>query len=205
MQCRRRRWGLILLWGVLAQPVVAGEPPPISLWLASSPSDELRSSERLELARPSLLPLALSPQAHRRWTGLHLDLTPAVMWASGTDRSNGAVRALVAPLLPTVAATLDVGGESLLVDARLGSPLREEVGAFYPHRKGYAWRIVWPAGSASVRIEGGRGGEFGSYAVAGLQWAHAERPLALGLGVPIRLRNADGEVGVVAQVRLRFP
>jgi hypothetical protein len=85
----------------------------------------------------------------------------------------------------------------------LGDRSTEPFGAFYGN-DGFRASLVWPVGRFSLRVEGGEDSEFGSYGIAGAQWAHPSRPFAVGLGFPLRLRNADGEFGVIVQLRAKI-
>jgi hypothetical protein len=90
------------------------------------------------------------------------------------------------------------------------SPVRLAVGdgslepfdAFYGN-DGLRWALVWPVSHFTLRFEGGEDSEFGSYGIAGAQWKDRERKLAVGLGFPLRLRNADGDFGVILQLRMK--
>jgi hypothetical protein len=79
----------------------------------------------------------------------------------------------------------------------------EPFGAFYGN-EGFRAGLVMPVGRFTLRVEGGEDSEFGAYGIAGAQWKHATRPLAVGLGLPIHMRNADGIVGLLLQVRAKI-
>ena len=91
------------------------------------------------------------------------------------------------------------------------SPVRFSVGdgslepfdAFYGN-DGLRWALVWPVSHFTLRFEGGEDSEFGSYGIAGAQWKDVERKLAVGIGFPMRLRNADGEFGAIVQLRMKI-
>ena len=55
-----------------------------------------------------------------------------------------------------------------------------------------------------MRLEAGEDSELGYYGIAGVQWVDPHRPLAIGIGVPINLRSADGGVGLVVQLRMNL-
>lgn len=79
----------------------------------------------------------------------------------------------------------------------------EPFGAFYG-KEGFRAGLVMPVGRFTLRIEGGEDSEFGAYGIAGAQWRHATWPVAIGLGLPIHMRNADGIVGLLLQVRAKI-
>ena len=50
----------------------------------------------------------------------------------------------------------------------------------------------------------GEDSEFGYFAIAGAQWVHPRYPLAIGIGVPVKLRGARGPLSAVLQVRMNL-
>ncbi len=86
--------------------------------------------------------------------------------------------------------------------ARDSSP--ELFGAFYPVRRGVTWAVIWPLQRVTIRLQGGDDSEFGNFAIAGVEWRHPARPVAAGIGVPMSLRNARGDVGVIFQFRMKL-
>lgn len=88
------------------------------------------------------------------------------------------------------------------LDFHVGDGSLDPFDAFYGN-DGLRWALVCPLSDFTLRFEGGEDSEFGSYGIAGAQWRHPEHPLSIGLGVPLRLRNADGEFGVILQLRAK--
>lgn len=103
-----------------------------------------------------------------------------------------------------VMAAFSVGDGSLPVSVHLGDRPLEPIGAFYAPERGFRCAVVWPLDRFTLRLEGGEDSAFGYYGIAGVQWVHPTRPLAVGVGVPLNLRDADGGVGVILQLRLRL-
>jgi hypothetical protein len=56
----------------------------------------------------------------------------------------------------------------------------------------------------TLRLEAGEDSELGYFGIAGVQWVDPHRPLAIGIGVPMNLRNANGGVGLVLQLRMNL-
>jgi hypothetical protein len=88
------------------------------------------------------------------------------------------------------------------VSFHVGDGSLEPFDAFYGN-DGLRWALVWPVSRFTLRFEGGEDSEFGSYGIAGAQWKDREKRIAIGLGFPMRLRNADGEFGVIMQLRMK--
>jgi hypothetical protein len=103
-----------------------------------------------------------------------------------------------------VMAAVDVGPDLPALSFHLGDRPIEPLGAFYSGARGFRGAVVWPIDRFTLRLEGGEDSEFGYYGIAGLQWLHPRQHLAIGAGVPMNLRNAGGDVGVVLQLRLRL-
>lgn len=77
--------------------------------------------------------------------------------------------------------------------------------AFYANDGGFRWALTWPLhllDRVALHLEGGEDSEFGTFAIADLQWRHPTRPLAIGLGLPVAFPGADGSVGVLCQFRM---
>jgi hypothetical protein len=100
-----------------------------------------------------------------------------------------------------VSASFSVRRDLPSVRFEAGDPV-ESFGAFYA--EGFRCAFVWPARVVSLRLEAGEDSELGYFAVAGTQWAHPKRPLALGLGIPMNLRDAEGDVGLILQFRMKL-
>jgi hypothetical protein len=77
--------------------------------------------------------------------------------------------------------------------------------AFYANDGGFRFVLKWPllfAPQFALHLGGGEDSEFGNWAIVGVQWRDPKRPLAIGIGMPVALKNADGNVGVVCQLRM---
>jgi hypothetical protein len=101
-----------------------------------------------------------------------------------------------------VYANFSVGRDVPAVSFHLGDRPLEPLGAFYSNERGFRCAVVWPIKQFTLRLEGGEDSEFGYYGIAGLQWVHPRRPLAVGVGLPMNLQNADGDVGLILQFRM---
>jgi hypothetical protein len=103
-----------------------------------------------------------------------------------------------------VYANFSVGRDVPAVSFHLGDRSPEPVGAFYSSERGFRCALVWPVSRYTLRLEAGEDSELGYYGIAGVQWVDPHRPLAIGIGVPMNLRNADGVVGFVLQLRMNL-
>jgi FMN phosphatase YigB (HAD superfamily) len=101
-----------------------------------------------------------------------------------------------------VYADFSVGRDMPAVSFHLGDRPIEPLGAFYSNERGFRCAVVWPVKRVTLRLEGGEDSEFGYYGIAGVQWVHPSIPLALGIGLPMNLRDADGDVGFIVQMRM---
>jgi hypothetical protein len=106
------------------------------------------------------------------------------------NKTNG-ISASFRPLEEWSPVTFHVGDGSL-----------EPFDAFYGN-DGLRWALVWPVRRFTLRFEGGEDSEFGSYGIGGAQWKDTTRNFAVGLGFPLRLRNAEGDFGVILQLRMK--
>jgi len=100
-------------------------------------------------------------------------------------------------------ASMQVNENLPAVDFTIGD--RGPFDAFYANDGGFRFSLKWPLPPApqfSLHLGGGEDSEFGNWAIVGLQWLHPRRLLAVGLGMPIALQNAEGEIGVVCQFRM---
>lgn len=139
---------------------------------------------------------------------LGIDLTPAIDTIFGFFNQHGL------PLrqqldeegddLVGVQAAFSVGEGLPAVNFNLGDRPVEPLGAFYSAERGFRCAVSWPVDRFTVRLEGGEDSEFGYYGIAGVQWLHPRLPLAAGIGIPMNLRDADGEVGLIMQFRMRL-
>ena len=139
---------------------------------------------------------------------LGIDLTPAIDTVFGFFNQHGL------PLrqqldeqgddLVGVQAAFSVGEDLPAVNFNLGDRPVEPLGAFYSAERGFRCAVVWPVDRFTIRLEGGEDSEFGYYGIAGVQWLHPRLPLAVGVGLPMNLRDADGDVGLIMQFRMRL-
>jgi hypothetical protein len=77
--------------------------------------------------------------------------------------------------------------------------------AFYANDGGFRWALTWPLrflDRFALHLEGGEDSEFGTFAIADLQWRHPRRPLVIGIGIPMELAHAEGSLGVLCQLRM---
>ena len=90
-------------------------------------------------------------------------------------------------------------------------PMRFHIGdggpldAFYANEGGFRLALAWTlpfAKQLALNVAAGEDSEFGNWAIAGLQWRDPHRPLVIGLGMPVALSNADGDIGLVFQIRM---
>jgi hypothetical protein len=103
-----------------------------------------------------------------------------------------------------VYADFSVGSDMPAVSFHLGDRPIEPLGAFYSNERGFRCAVVWPIDRFTLRLEGGEDSEFGYYGIAGVQWVHPRRPLAIGFGLPMNLRDAEGDVGLILQFRMNL-
>jgi len=104
-----------------------------------------------------------------------------------------------------VSASFRVADDIPPVHFHLGERSPEPLGAFYSTDSDVSWAFSIPVRQFTFRLEGGDESEFGYYAIAGTHWHHPERPLAVGVGIPMQLRDAEGKVGLVCQFRMQLP
>lgn len=103
-----------------------------------------------------------------------------------------------------LSASFRVRDDTTPLNFHLGERSPDPLGAFYSTDSDVSWALSWPVGKLTLRFEGGDESEFGYYAIAGTQWQHPTRPLAAGFGIPMHLRNADGELGLIFQFRMQL-
>jgi len=137
-----------------------------------------------------------------------LDLSPAVQEILGFLRRHGL------PLQQQldkkgrgpvgVYADFNIGQDLPALSFHLGDRPLEPLGAFYSNKRGFRCALSWPVGHFTLRLEAGEHSEFGYYGIAGIQWLHPSRPLAIGIGLPMNLKDADGDVGFVMQLRMKL-
>lgn len=139
---------------------------------------------------------------------LGIDLSPAVDSILGFFNDHGVpLREQHDPKsdsLVGVQAAFSVGRDVPAVNFNLGDRPVEPLGAFYSAERGFRCAVVWPVDRFTLRLEGGEDSEFGYYGIAGVQWLHPRLPLAAGIGIPMNLRDAEGDVGLIFQFRMRL-
>ncbi|MDX2169065.1 MAG: hypothetical protein SF182_18500 [Deltaproteobacteria bacterium] len=195
---------------LVAVPCDAGDDAP------SSPVPALGDAARLDLlsARPyRARDFGNAAFAHRRGDvapapRARLDLSPLAANVLGLFREHGL------PLREQrdaeghgpigVTASINVGRQLPAVSFHLGDRPVEPLGAFYSGERGFRCALVWPIERLTLRLEGGEDSEFGYYGIVGVQWLDRARRLAVGAGIPLNLRDAEGDVGVIVQLRLRL-
>jgi hypothetical protein len=176
--------------------------------LAEQSHSLLRSDRPFRLAEVQLGEQGAPRRGDRLKRRLGIDVSPAIDSILGFFNRHGV------PLreqhdarsgsLVGVQAAFSVGRDVPAVNFNLGDRPVEPLGAFYSAEKGFRCALVWPVERFTLRLEGGEDSEFGYYGIAGLQWVHPRLPLAAGVGVPMNLRDAEGDVGVIVQFRMRL-
>ena len=202
--------GLGVASGVGALPCCADEAVP------SAPPSLLADDASLDLLveRPYRVRdfgLAARPDLRRRTlpTGrTRLDLSPLAEGVLGLIREQGV------PLREQrdehgkgpigVMASFSLGRDVPALSFNLGDRPVDPLGAFYSGDRGFRCALVWPVDRFTLRLEGGEDSEVGYYGIAGVQWLHPKRLMAVGLGIPMNLRDAEGDVGVILQLRLQL-
>lgn len=81
----------------------------------------------------------------------------------------------------------------------------EPFAAFSSPREDYSWSIVLPLDNFRVGIQSGDDSVFGYYAIGGVQWTAPDDTFSAGLGIPVHLRNAEGDAGLLLMFRLKLP
>jgi hypothetical protein len=102
-----------------------------------------------------------------------------------------------------VSAAFNLSEHLPAVAFRAGKSLPDAFGAFSPARS-LSWALTWPVHQFTLRFEGGSRSDFGSFAIAGAQWSDPSRPLAIGIGIPLKPQNARGSVEVLLQIRVKW-
>ncbi len=147
--------------------------------------------------------LALRPPSER----VHLDVAPLFDDFVALIRDAGVpLRAVQDPTSERrlgVSASFNLGEGLPALTFQVGQSMPELFGAFSTAHS-FSWGVIWPVHQFTLRLEGGSHSDFGYFAIAGAQWSAASRPLAIGIGVPIALRNANGRTGVLVQLRMKF-
>lgn len=176
--------------------------------LAEESHGLLRSDRPFHLERVEVDGRRTTGRGDRLRRRLGVDLSPAIDAALGFLHRHGV------PLreqrdergsgLVGVQAAFSVGRDLPAVSFNVGDQPLEPLGAFYSAERGFRCAVVWPVSRFTLRLEGGEDSELGYYGIAGVQWLHPRLPLAVGAGIPMNLRDAEGGVGVVVQFRMRL-
>lgn len=187
-------------WGVFAQDDASLSPP--------SETEEALRERYLPSSRNFIEAWQVSTMVPRRARRVGLDVEPLLRNVLDVLNQLGI------PLRPHhdprglrafgVAASFSVGAEYPAVNFHLADRCPETLTAFYRGGRGLSWAFIWPVERFTLRLEGGDDSEFGSYAIAGAQWNHPRLPLAIGIGIPVRMKHADGLVGAILQVRAKL-
>ncbi len=196
---------------LLSVPAVLAEPPGSQALLSDSDADQFNQlvRERGDLQQQEFLAHLLSaarllPRKKKRRS---LDLTPLANMAIAYLKESGV------PIVEqrdkknrpiAVSAQFSIAGDVPDVKLHLGDRPAEPLGAFYPSKKGFRFSVVYPMDNLSLRLEGGDDSEFGSLAVAGLSWVHPSKRFAAGLGLPVKLKHAEGDFGAIFQFRMNL-
>lgn len=156
----------------------------------------------------SLLAAALgyTPAAHSPADRLHLELEPLFKDCVDLLRRTGIPLQTIDDPRDThrigVAASFDLGPGVPALSFHAGKALPELFGAFSAAHS-FSWALAWPVQRFTLRLEGSDRKEFGYFAIAGVQWSHPARPLAVGFGVPLQVGRSD-VIGAIIQVRMKF-
>jgi hypothetical protein len=198
---------LVAIAVVLCVPVAAAAEEGV---VYSPPSETEEALRERGLPHPQTFAEAwqVSALAPRRNDRLGLDAEPLVR--SFFNVFNG----LGIPLRPHrdprglralgIAASFSLGADYPGVSFHLADRCPEPLNAFYRGGRGLSWAFIWPVEYLTFRLEGGSRSEFGSYAIAGAQWNHPRLPLAIGVGVPVHMKHADGLIGAIVQIRAKL-
>jgi hypothetical protein len=211
MACRWLRWGNAAIGIVIAcgSPCAAADPEnPLFVPLAEESHSLMGGGRAYRLDRMAFDDTGGPSRGNKLRQRLGIDLTPAIGAIFGFFHQHGL------PLreqhddegdnIVGVQAAFSVGANLPAVNFNLGDRPVEPLGAFYSAERGFRCAVVWPIDRFTLRIEGGEDSEFGYYGIAGVQWVHRRLPIAVGIGVPMNLRNAEGDIGVIAQFRMRI-
>jgi len=211
-EAERRRFrfalGLVICWSSWAACARAAESETEQRPLFESPRDMMRLERPLRArdlgAVASTGPGSYELQPQRK----QIDVSPVLDEIFGFLHRHGV------PLQEQrdeeghgpvgVYANFSVGRDVPAVSFHLGDRQIEPIGAFYSNERGFRCAVVWPVGHFTLRLEGGEDSELGYYGIAGVQWLHARRPLAIGIGIPMNLQDTKGDVGFVVQLRMNL-
>lgn len=208
----RRSWIAGVLFLVLPAAGLAGGPAPIPPRGEVPAFEESRvflvdrrAPEAGDLARFAMrAPLGEPPPSRYR-----LDVAPlideavAFLRSQGIPLRNESDRPGVDGVL--VSASFRVRDDLPAIGFHAGSENPDPRDAFYARESDASVAFILPFDEFQFRIEGGDDSNFGYYGIGGVQWQPRGKGLVAGIGVPVRLRNAKGDAGVVFQVRLTLP
>lgn len=193
------RAGALILFAI-----EAGATEPSAAPLVHEPATHFASlaSLRRDLYREAL---NLSPELQPA-RDYDVDLNPVL------DNVLGYVHAVGIPLRPdgelagkdgiAFSASWQVRPDMPTVNFHIGDT--GPLDAFYANDGGFRWALTWllqGSGHVALHVEGGEDSEFGTWAIAGVQWRDPRRPLAVGVGVPVSMTGIDG-VAVLCQLRM---
>lgn len=203
------RWGRALALLIAgASGAGADDAPRFALPLAEASRTLLRADRPRHFDDPWLDPADVPGRGEPSPRHAGIDLSPAVDAIVGFVNRHGVPlrqqRDQPGGKLVGVQAAFGIGRDLPAVSVNLGERSVEPLGAFYSAERGFRCAVVWPVDRFTLRLEGGEDSEFGYYGIAGVQWLHPRLPLALGVGVPMNLRDAEGDVGVIVQLRMRL-
>lgn len=208
---RRHSWLLLAITVSLCTPTAASAEDGALVSRASETEEALRE-RNLPRPRNFVEAWQVNAMAPRRTQRVRVDAEPLVrnvvnvLNALGLPlRQHHDPRGLRAIGL---AASFDMGEDYPDVNFHIADRCPDNpdtLTAFYRGgRRGLSWAFSWPIERFMLRLEGGDNSEFGSYAIAGAQWNHPRLPLAIGIGLPIRMKHADGMVGGIIQLRAKL-
>lgn len=202
------RFTAVLL--VVAQTVLAEDKDLGSPALRLNLEQSIRSLGDLEAVRSSVPLASIGNQPTRlgrRTKKDQLDASPLFDDFLSVVRNSGIPLRIISDKTGErtigVSASFNIGEHLPAVAFRAGQSLPEAFGAFSAARS-MSWALTWPVHRFTLRFEGGSRTDFGCFAIAGMQWQSATRPMAVGIGIPLKPRNANGPVGVLIQFRLKW-
>ena len=207
--CRRALVGCIAWWCCSAEPVAtAQESAGLRMTVLDASRDLLRSERGLrgrEFSGVAAVTPGGDPVAAPR---ARIDLSPVLDEVFGFFHQHGV------PLREQlnehgegpvgVYADFYTGRDTPAVSFHIGDRSLEPIGAFYSSAHGFRCALVFPVERFTLRFEAGDDSELGYFGIAGVQWVASHMPLAIGIGLPMNLRGANGSVGLVVQLRMNL-
>lgn len=185
---------------------VDGVPANLGGELVNDSRDMLRTHQSLDTRDLGGARLHIAERLERRPGRGTVDLSPVVDGIFGFLNRHGVPlreqrdEAGRGPI--GVYANFSVGRDVPALSFHLGDRPLDRIGAFYSNERGFRCALVWPVERFTLRLEGGEDSELGYYGIAGLQWLHPRRPIAIGIGLPMNLRDTERGAGVVVQFRM---